>query len=63
MNMNTPVGKIPVRETVIEKADNMSKEEIFRECDKTGFVDPELLTIIRQKGLYEEYLAYREGDN
>ncbi|MFW6009271.1 MAG: hypothetical protein ACOCP8_08425 [archaeon] len=61
MYMDSPVGKLPIRQSTLDKTKEMSKKELFKECDKSRFIDPELLAIIQQKGLYSDFVKYQKN--
>ena len=63
MNINTPVGKIPIRQSIIEKTNNMRKKDLFKKVEQTGFVDPELLEIVKKRGLYFEYIKWQKEED
>ena len=61
--MNTPVGKFPVREHIVKESNKLSDDELikmfYNDNKKTGFVNPELLALIRDRGIYNKYLKYK----
>ena len=63
--MNSPVGELPVRDNVVKENKNLSDQELiekfYKDNQNSRFVDPELLAIIRDRGIYTDYLQYKEN--